>query len=276
MKYLIVLGLLIFPLVSKAQLAGFLDGNMYDPVSGTWQCQFLMDGNCYSLDQKILMTRTTTPDVTTSIPVSTPNTVYVPVYVSPIGGGGEPSVPIIPPSVNPVISLTHSALGHGESFNVSHCNYSDSYMKGYIGGCVRNSNDATDYWFTNINSTVPVYIKSFQYTLKNKGNDMILNIHVMDGTSTTTNTSNLIYNGMLPENYNQTGEYIFKYPDVFYMDDPSFVKETNYKERLTWEEETVPEDVFRSGKVNYDFQITQITYQVKGDDTDQVINIPLP
>lgn len=64
-------------------LMGFLDGNMYDPATGTWKCMYLMDGNCYSLDQKILTTRPVSSQPQTVIAPSTPQTVYVPIYISP-------------------------------------------------------------------------------------------------------------------------------------------------------------------------------------------------
>jgi len=81
-KYLLVMCLLVFPLVSKAALMGFSDGNMYDPSTGTWKCVFLMDGNCYDLNQNVLTTR--------------------PSSNLPIGGVSDPSPIVQAPLTSPV------------------------------------------------------------------------------------------------------------------------------------------------------------------------------
>lgn len=109
-KYILILVFtLLIPFLAKANtLVGFSDGNMYDPKTGIWQCLFLMDGNCYNLEQKVLTTRplgsiTPTPS---PVPAATPSTVYVPVYintptpqpVTPATGGVSPTPSPVPPA----------------------------------------------------------------------------------------------------------------------------------------------------------------------------------
>ena len=124
MKYFIglIIGFfLIIPSVKASSLAGFLDGNMYDSSTGTWQCQFLMDGNCYDLNENILTTRPTSSPVTITTPISSPTISYVPVYLpSPSPVTSPISLPASSVAVTtgqPVITPSCTLMATGDMRN---------------------------------------------------------------------------------------------------------------------------------------------------------------